>query len=227
MARFRPAAATQAKAVLRPHRAAWLLSALLLSAILPVASGCSAVAGRSELSRTAAHSRRSSTSAASRVVGVPRSSPRSPALEAQAVARAWTASEEGFYAAALADDPTLPAYVRWLVPNGPVYQHAIAFLTSLAVEGLVGPAHWRVGNVHVLSVGHRFARLEACSWDPGSLFKASGHPAPASLGGGASYTAYRSVLLYERGRWLVWQTATATVQNLNEESPCIHFEGGS
>lgn len=151
----------------------------------------------------------------------------SPGGAAQAVAQAWTASEEGFYEAALVGDPTLPSYVRWLVPGGPVYRHAIAFLTSLAVQGLVGPEHWRIGLVHVVAVGRRYARLEACSWDPGSRFKTSGRPAPTSLGGGASYTAYRAILLNEHGRWLVWQTATATVQNLNEESPCMHFGGGA
>jgi len=127
-----------------------------------------------------------------------------------------------FYRAALADAPDDPAFLATLVPDDPVYTHAIGYLTELATEGAVGPATWRVGNAAVSSASATTATVTGCSFDTGSRWRQTGAATPPSLGGGSGYTATEASLVLRHGRWLVARAATSQVEP-GEPGPCHGF----
>ena len=226
MVRYR-SAATQADASPAPHQARYFLSCLLLLALAAIA-GCSSAAGRGEPSKPSGHSQQAAGSASSTTPAAgghatptdPVSSTRSRELAAE---RAWAGSKTAFYQAALIGDPTYPPLLATLVRGGPVYVHSIAYLTGLASQGLRGPPTWRVGNARVAQMTADRARVEGCLYDTGSVWKASGAPAPASLGGGAGLTASDALLVLEAGRWLVFEDAVSAVSSPKEPGPCHGF----
>jgi len=217
-------AATQADALPAPHQARYFLSCLLLLALAAVA-GCSSAAARSEPSNRP-------TQLGSTATPAPAASPHDPTTTTApagvisrqvAAERAWADSKNAFYEAALIGDPEYPPLLATLVRGGPVYVHSIAYLTGLVSDGLRGPPTWRVGNARVVQSTGTRARVEGCLFDTGSVWKSSGAPAPASLGGGAGLTASNALLVLESGRWLVLEDAVSAVSSPKEPGPCHGF----
>lgn len=149
--------------------------------------------------------------------------PGSQASLRLAVTRAWARSKDEFYEAALRDQPEYQPFLATLVPGGPVYTHSIAYLSTLASEGVAGPSRWRVGNAFVVSLGKRVARVEGCLWDAGSIWESSRLPAPASFGGGPGFTASDALLVLRGGTWLVLDDAVVSVRSVKEAGPCHGF----
>jgi hypothetical protein len=137
--------------------------------------------------------------------------------------RAWAESKDGFYRAALLADPGYGPFLSTLVTGGPVYVHSVAYLSGLQSAGVIGPSRWRVGNARVVKQSSGRAEVEGCLWDTGSVWRASGRPAPPSLGGGAGLTASDALLVLERGRWLVLEDAVSAVTSPKEQGPCHGF----
>jgi hypothetical protein len=136
---------------------------------------------------------------------------------------AWKSSKSAFYRAALADSPEYPPLLATLVRGGPVFVHSIAYLSALASAGVRGPPTWRIGNEHVVSMGVSRARVEGCLFDTGSVWKATGASAPASLGGGAGLTASDATLVFRSGKWLVLTDDVSAVSSSKEAGPCHGF----
>jgi hypothetical protein len=227
VARFR-SAVTGADALPTPDRASWLLSVLLLVALL--AAGCSAAAVRDEPSKSTEPISTTSQAAPKGKATNPGHKDKatgggriSDAATRAAVDRAWANSKTQFYEAALHDEPEYRAFLSTLVAGGPVYTHSIAYLSGLATEGLVGPKSWRLGNEGVVSLTATRARVDGCLWDTGSVWKASHQPAPASLGGGSGFAASHALLVLEHGRWLVLQDSVTAVTSNKEAGPCHGF----
>lgn len=127
-----------------------------------------------------------------------------------------------FYEAALGARPEDPAFVRTLVAGGPLYTHAVAYLTELATAGVRGPSTWRVGRAAAKDVTTSSATVTGCSFDTGSRLGSSGRPAPAALGGGAGYTATTAFLVWSQSRWLVLRARSSQVRP-SQEGPCRGF----
>jgi hypothetical protein len=140
-----------------------------------------------------------------------------------AVEAAWARSKNAFYQAALAGDPQYPMFLASLVRGGPVFVHSISYLTALASAGIRGPPKWRIGNERVVSLGASRAHVEGCLFDTGSVWKSTGAPAPASLGGGAGLTASDATLVLEGGTWLVLADHVSSVSSPKEAGPCHGF----
>jgi hypothetical protein len=136
---------------------------------------------------------------------------------------AWATSKTAFYRAALLGNPEYPPLLATLAPGGPVEVHSIAYLTGLASAGVRGPPTWRVGNGHVVSITAARARVEGCLFDTGSVWRSTGQPAPASLGGGAGLTASDATLVLEGGTWLVLTDDVSAVSSSKEPGPCHGF----
>jgi len=195
----------------------------MLVTALVVAAGCSSVAVRSEPSNLgdepsspllANLHRAGSTSSASVSL--------QPAAE-MAVEEAWANAKNAFYRAAFTDDPRAPSLLATLVRGGPVYVHSIAYLSALASAGVRGPPTWRIGNERVVHLTATRARVEGCLFDRGSVWRSTGAPAPASLGGGAGFTASDATLVLEGGRWLVLADHVTAVATPKEPGPCHGF----
>lgn len=136
--------------------------------------------------------------------------------------KAWAASKVAFYRAAQIGNPEYPALLATLVPGGPVEVHSIAYLTALASAGVRGPPTWRIGNARVVSITATRARVAGCLFDTGSVWKSTGAPAPASLGGGAGLTVSDATLELEGGTWRVL-TDDVAVASPKEAGPCHGF----
>lgn len=219
MVRLRPAAAA-AVASSAPSKLRQLLCGLLLTSLV-IAAGCSA-AVRSEPSNLGDQPANPSTLRPP-VAATATAAGSTLAATELAVETAWANSKVAFYEAAHNDDPQYPPLLATLVPGGPVYVHSIAYLSALASAGVRGPPNWRVGHEHVVSIGGRRARVEGCLFDSGSRWKATGAPAPASLGGGAGLTASDATLELEGGKWLVLTDHVSAVSSPKEPGPCHGF----
>lgn len=228
--------AAKARASTAPYEVSRRLSFLVLAALLAVA-GCSSATVRGEPSNLSGEKGGPSSSQSTTTpVATPTTKPGTPlhatttttpaqrriAVEV-AVLRAWSNAKDEFYRAALLGEPEFPPFLATLVVGGPVYDHSVAYLTGLAAAGVVGPAVWRVGNARVVALTATRARVEGCLWDTGSVWKASGHAAPASLGGGTGLTASDALLELEHGKWLVLDDAVAAVTSSKEQGPCHGF----
>lgn len=229
MARF-CSAAHNADASPAPETAPRLRSLALL--ILVVVAGCSSAAARDEPSNRGIGKAPSSTAggSGSRPPGTvaDRKGGSHPVVgsgraDQKAVVAVWTRSKTAFYEAALHDEPDYPALLDTLVTSGAVYAHSIAYLSALAAEGLVGPGTWRVGNARVVHMTRTRAEVQGCLWDSGSVWKASGSPAPAALGGGSGYTASDALMVLEHGRWLILEDSVSAVKSNKEPGPCHGF----
>jgi hypothetical protein len=151
----------------------------------------------------------------------PRARPASP--EAKAIADAWIDSEEAFYAAGRLGDPEYAPLVSSFAAGSPGEARTVAWLSALMAAGVEAPEHYRVGNTNVYAVTPDSARLSGCTYDSGSVYRSSGTPAPAALGGGAGYTASEAVLREISGHWLVWSNQTLNVASAEESGPCHGF----
>ncbi len=139
------------------------------------------------------------------------------------VERAWTASKLAFYEAARLDNPWYRPFLASLVGGGPVFRSAIAFLSGMVSAGVRGPSSFRVGDARVVALSAMRATVQGCLYDTGSVFRASGAEAPASLGGGAGWTASHATLLLVAGRWLVLSDLVSGVASPRESGPCHGF----
>ena len=225
--RFRSVAAPAAASP-APRQARYFVCSLLLTTALAAVAGCSTAAVRGEPSNlgdrvsttierttvppTTGHSRTTTTAPAASLTA------REVAVEA-----AWASSKTAFYRAALLQNPKYPPLLATLVRGGPVEVHSIAYLTGLTSAGVRGPPTWRVGNEHVVKVTGTRARVEGCLFDTGSVWKATGKSAPASLGGGAGLTASDATLVLEGGKWLVLSDDVSAVSSPKEPGPCHGF----
>jgi type IV pilus biogenesis protein CpaD/CtpE len=141
----------------------------------------------------------------------------------QAIASAWTAEVNAFYQAAERGDATYAPLEATLVRGGPVAVHTLAFLSEQDAMGIVGPSTWRVGNVRIVAVSAGSARVEGCSYDPGSHYKTTGGTPPADLGGGAGYTGYVTTMELIAGHWLVDSSVTSSPSTPQVVGPCQGF----
>ena len=227
MARSR-SAASKAGTSHAPREVSRRLSFLLL--FLVVVAGCSSAADRGGPSSLRAHPKGSSAPSTSRPADARKTVTTTTAGAVSvgerrdaAVMRAWAESKDGFYRAALLADPGYGPFLSTLVTGGPVYVHSVAYLSGLQSAGVIGPSRWRVGNARVVKQSSGRAEVEGCLWDTGSVWRASGRPAPPSLGGGAGLTASNALLVLERGRWLVLEDAVSAVTSPKEQGPCHGF----
>jgi hypothetical protein len=222
--RFRSAAAPAAASP-APRQARYLVCTLLLSALAATA-GCSAAAVRGEPfslgSRAPTIFDRPTATPATSATVTSQPAPPLTALKV-VVERAWASAKTAFYRAALLGVPQYAPLLDTLVPGGPVEVHSIAYLSALVTAGVRGPLTWRVGNGRVVSLTAGRARVEGCLFDTGSVWKSTGKPAPASLGGGAGLTASDATLVLERGRWLVLTDDVSAVSSPKEPGPCRGF----
>ncbi|MGH9296815.1 MAG: hypothetical protein ACRDZP_02420, partial [Acidimicrobiales bacterium] len=157
---------------------------------------------------------------------VPKSSvlmPRAQPDQSGAIASSWVASQGAFYRAGQLGNPEYAPLLKTIAPGSPVLSHTIGWLTALETAGVVAPSKYRIGNVHVRSISGSTAVLTGCTFDTGSIVRATRSPAPASLGGGASYTASVAILHRIGGSWLVWSDASSTVMSPTSEGPCHGF----
>ncbi|MFZ0172584.1 MAG: hypothetical protein WAL04_12945 [Acidimicrobiales bacterium] len=212
---------------LAPRQARHLGRTLFLTAVL-AAAGCSSAAARSEPSNLGDEPSSSLVptslhAGATTATSTGSTSVSSRTAAAIAVEMAWAESKESFYQAALVGNPHAPSLLATLVRGGPVYVHSIAYLSALASAGVRGPPKWRIGNEHVVSISATRARVEGCLFDTGSVWKVTGAPAPASLGGGPGLTASDATLLLVRGRWLVLADHVSAVRSPKEPGPCHGF----
>jgi hypothetical protein len=201
---------------------------LLLTTALAAVAGCSAAAVRGEPSnlgdRVSTTVERTTVPPTIGHSGTTTTSPGAPfTAQAVAVETAWANSKTAFYRAALLGNPQYPPLLGTLVRGGPVELHSIAYLTGLASAGVRGPPTWHVGNEHVVDVSGTRARVEGCLFDTGSVWRATGEPAPASLGGGAGLTASDATLVLEGGKWLVLTDDVSAVSSPKEPGPCRGF----
>ncbi len=113
--------------------------------------------------------------------------------------------------------------VESFVPGSLALEQTEAWLGALSGAGVVAPATFRVGNVKVTSLAGLIAVVKGCMYDTGSVYRSTGAPAPAALGGGAGLTASIAVLHDIGGRWLVWSDQTSAVSSSKEEGPCHGF----
>ncbi len=148
---------------------------------------------------------------------------RSPESPARQVAAAWLGSVRAFYLAGEREDPTYRPLVSSFVGGSPALEQTLSWLTLLEDAGVVAPGRFRVGAVHLVHLGASRATLTGCSWDTGSVYKATGAPAPASLGGGAGLTASVAVLRRVDRTWLVWSDRTSPVSSPSTKGPCHGF----
>ena len=135
------------------------------------------------------------------------------------------ASERAFYSAGRLGEPDFGPLISSFAPGSPALAPTVAFLTSLSQAGVVAPASYRAGNVRIPTASASSAVLTGCTYDTGSVYRSSDAPAPAGLGGGASYTASLVVLHRVGGRWLVWSDQTSTPTSSKEDGPCHGFSG--
>jgi len=225
--RFRSAAAPTAASP-APRQARYFVCTLLLSALAATA-GCSAAAVRGEPSSLGSRAPTivdtSTTEGDPSVTGPTVTSSSTQSLTALKLAAetAWASSKTAFYKAALLGDPQYAPLLDTLVPGGPVELHSIAYLSGLVTEGVRGPPTWHVGDGRVVSVTVTRARVDGCLYDTGSVWKSTGTPAPASLGGGAGLTASDATLVFEGGRWLVLDDDVSAVSSPKERGPCHGF----
>jgi len=140
-----------------------------------------------------------------------------------AVERAWVASINDFYRASELGSTNLSSLDATLLPGSLEVAQETGFISAQVASGVVGPSTWRIGNVRVVSLAGDAAVITACSYDPGSHFRATGRPAPASLGGGARLTAYVSHLEDVAGRWLLYATDASEPMSASEAGPCLGF----
>lgn len=223
----RPRSAPAPAASPAPRKARYFLCILLLWALAAVA-GCSSAAVRGEPSNLGSRVSASVAPTNARPAkGNTTMTTSSPAMSLTArevaVETAWANSKTAFYRAALLGDPEYPPLLATLVPGGPVEVHSIAYLTGLASAGIRGPPTWRVGNGHVVNVTATRARVEGCLFDTGSVWKSTGRPAPASLGGGAGLAASDATLVFEGEKWLVLADDVSAVSSAKELGPCHGF----
>jgi hypothetical protein len=139
------------------------------------------------------------------------------------VEKAWLASINDFYLASELGSPNFSSLDATLLPGSPEFSQEIAFISAQVASGVVGPSTWRIGHVAVVTLVGNVAVVTACSYDPGSHFRSTGRPAPASLGGGAGLTAYVSHLEDVAGRWLLYVTDASEPLPTSKAGPCFGF----
>jgi hypothetical protein len=130
---------------------------------------------------------------------------------------AWKREIEAFYVASARSDPSYRPLSAGVAPGSPEDEQMISYLSAQVASGVVGPAHWRIGNLHVASLGRGTAVVTACSYDPGSHLRSSVARAPAALGGGAGLTAYTSDMSEIGGTWKLDRSVTSL------PGPCHDF----
>ena len=166
----------------------------------------------------------STTSTTTSVSSSTTAAPGSRAALFAQIAADWENSIQLYYQAGAAGNLNLTALDRTLVPDGPELKQETAFLGVQVGEGIIGPSTWRIGNARVVGYNKSgTAVVEGCSWDPGSHFLSTGAEAPASLGGGAGYTAFVSDMDLSGGRWLLDSTQVSAPTSTKEAGPCEGF----
>jgi len=153
------------------------------------------------------------------------SPPAGTAAEDAVIAKAWLAEQAAFYRASESEEPSYEPFLERLVRFGPVYDHALSYLSAQADAGVVGPSTWRVGSATVVSISGNRAILTGCAYDPGSHYRSSDRAAPLSLGGGAGLTASYVTLERIGGRWLVYSSADSSPRSAAVPGPCRGFQG--
>ncbi|HET9091124.1 MAG TPA: hypothetical protein VFN50_01860 [Acidimicrobiales bacterium] len=148
---------------------------------------------------------------------------RAPESPAHQVAAAWVRSVRAFYLAGEREDPTYRPLVSSFVEGSPALEQTLSWLTMLEDAGVVAPGRFRVGAVHLVRLGASSATLTGCTWDTGSVYRATGAPAPVSLGGGAGLTSSVAVLRRVDRTWLVWSDRTSSVSSPSTKGPCHGF----
>lgn len=163
-------------------------------------------------------------------VSPPTSSPAPSVPSTEAAARpalgpvaSWLLSERAFYRAGQLGEPDYGPLVSSFAPSSPALESIVSFLITLEVAGVVAPSSYRLGAGRLLFEDGHEATVTGCSYDTGSRYRSSRLPAPASLGGGAGFTAYQVRLLLRGGRWLVWSIASRAVSSDREPGPCEGF----
>jgi hypothetical protein len=239
MARTRPLATAPSLGTVADQVAAFAAraaAALLVSAVLaacspvggartvaPRAAPPAAVLGVGPASAAAAHRHPRMAGSSHPGSGRPAKKPPAGATSAgerAAVAASWVASVRAFYVAGRIGDPSYPRLISSFVPGSPALEQTEAWLTAIVGAGVMAPADYRVGDVHVTWLAGSRATLTGCSFDTGSVYRSSGVAAPSALGGGAGLTASVASLREVDGRWLVWSDQTSAPASSKEEGPC-------
>jgi hypothetical protein len=200
----------------RRRRCAPVVVLAASSAALSACSSATSTPPTSTTSTTPATSTSTSTTS-------PTATTRTDAPNTKSIEAAWLASINAFYLAGEQSEPSSSALLQSLVPGSPELKQETSFLEIQKVNGIVGPSTWRIGNVAVLSSSATQAVLSACSFDPGAYYRATGEPAPTSLGGGAGYTGYVVTLDRYNGKWLVFSTQVSAPTTTQETGPCHGF----
>ncbi|MGO9198171.1 MAG: hypothetical protein ACLQK4_13715 [Acidimicrobiales bacterium] len=151
---------------------------------------------------------------------VPTVEPPSTTGEVEA---AWVGSERAFYAAGRLGRPDYAPLTESFAPGSPALAQTTDWLMALSDAGVIAPTSYRVGNARVTTMTATTAVLTGCTYDTGSIYRSSGAPAPAGLGGGAGLTASIVTLHRVAGRWLVWSDQTSTPSSSKENGPCQGF----
>ncbi len=146
----------------------------------------------------------------------------SPAKTTGSPVAAWLASERAFYRAGQSGSPDYPPLLSSFAPSSPALKSVVSFLTALRAAGVVAPSSYRLGDGRLLSEAAGRAVVTGCAFDTGSIYRTTRQPAPAALGGGAGFTAYRVTLLLRSRRWLVW-SVFATSSSSKGAGPCENF----
>lgn len=141
----------------------------------------------------------------------------------EAIGAAWLAALNAFYEASHEDNARLPALIASLVPGSPSYKQETTFVAALAVSGVAGPPRWRIGEVEVRSVAGATATVSGCSFDEGSHYRASGTPAPPSLGGSPGLTGYFATMKDVGGSWRLYTMRVTFPSSTKEAGPCHDF----
>ena len=145
-------------------------------------------------------------------------------LRTVAVLSAWRAEMDAFYAASARGDVSSRELLGLGVVSGsPEDEQMVSYLSAQGASGVVGTSSWRFGNMRVVSLGSSKAVVTACSYDTGSHLRSSGLPAPASLGGGAGFSAYSSEMVETGGAWRLDRSVTSPVANASSAGPCHRF----
>jgi hypothetical protein len=135
----------------------------------------------------------------------------------------WLASERAFYRAAILGEPSYGPLLASFVPGSPAADEVVSYLTALSQAGVVGPAHYRVGNGRLVMEKDARAEVKGCAFDTGSRYRASQAGAPAALGGGAGLTSYSVTLELVGNHWLVWSSRPRAVSSNESPGPCQGF----
>ena len=131
--------------------------------------------------------------------------------------------ERAFYAAGRLGRPDYAPLTESFAPGSPALAQTTDWLMALSDAGVIAPTSYRVGNARVTTMTATTAVLTGCTYDTGSIYRSSGAPAPAGLGGGAGLTASIVTLHRVAGRWLVWSDQTSTPSSSKENGPCQGF----